>query len=145
MTDTLGKRAVFSVVLPATNSIAEPDMALLRPPGVSNQTYRFPLQGRPDSLDALLELMRPTVALALDCQPDRIVIGYTSEFLPGGINVAGQLRAFAEDAVGRPATMASDAVPEARAAAAYVTSRRGGDGAVREICDLMVAAHGDGV
>jgi len=113
MTDTLGKRAVFSVVLPASNSIAEPDMALLRPPGVSNQTYRFPLQGRPDSLDALLELMGPTVALALDCQPDRIVVGYTSEFLPGGINVAGQLRAFAEDAAGRPATMASDAVPEA--------------------------------
>ena len=33
MTDALGQRAVFSVVLPATNSIAEPDMALLRPPG----------------------------------------------------------------------------------------------------------------
>ena len=27
MTDALGLRAVFSVVLPATNSIAEPDMA----------------------------------------------------------------------------------------------------------------------
>ena len=48
------------------------------------------------------------------------------------------------EAVGLPLSVA-DAVPEARAAAAYVTSRRGGDGAVREICDLMVAAHGDGV
>ena len=48
------------------------------------------------------------------------------------------------EAVGLPLSVA-DAVPEARAAAAYVTSRRGGDGAVREICDLIVAAHGDGV
>ena len=69
MTDALGQRAVFSVVLPATNSIAEPDMALLRPPGVTNQTFRFPLSGRPDNFDALLTQMRPTVALALDCQP----------------------------------------------------------------------------
>ncbi len=47
------------------------------------------------------------------------------------------------EAVGLPLGVA-DAVPEVLAAAAYVTSRRGGDGAVREICDLMVAAHGDG-
>ena len=47
------------------------------------------------------------------------------------------------EAVGLPLSVA-DAVPETRAAAAYVTERRGGDGAVREICDLMVAAHGDG-
>ena len=113
MTDALGLRAVFSVVLPATNSIAEPEMAAQRPPGVSNQTFRFPLPGRPDNLDTLLELMRPTVALALDCRPDRIVVGYTSEFLPDGITAASRLRAFVENAVGRPTTMASDAVPEA--------------------------------
>jgi maleate isomerase len=113
MTDALGLRAVFSVVLPATNSITEPDMAALRPPGVSNQTFRFALPGRPDKVETLLELMGPTVALALDCRPDRIIVGYTSEFLPDGVTVASRLRAFVEDAVGRPATMASDAVPEA--------------------------------
>ena len=113
MTDALGLRAVFSVVLPATNSIAEPDMAAQRPPGVSNQTFRFPLPGRPDNLDTLFDLMRPTVDLALDCQPDRIIVGYTSEFLPDGITVASQLRAFVENAVDRPTTMASDAVSEA--------------------------------
>jgi maleate isomerase len=113
MTDALGLRAVFSVVLPATNSIAEPDMAAQRPPGVSNQTFRFALPGRPDNVETLLGLMRPTVALALDCRPDRIVVSYTSEFLPDGITAASQLRAFVEDAVGRATTMASDAVPEA--------------------------------
>ncbi len=113
MTDALGLRAVFSVVLPATNSVTEPDMAAQRPPGVSNQTFRFPFPGKPENLDTLIELMRPTVALALDCQPDRIVVGYTTEFLPDGITVASRLRAFVEDAVGCPTTMASDAVPEA--------------------------------
>jgi 3-deoxy-D-manno-octulosonate 8-phosphate phosphatase (KDO 8-P phosphatase) len=44
-------------------------------------------------------------------------------------------------AVGCPLTVA-DAVPEAVAAALYVTERQGGDGAVREICDLLVAGRG---
>lgn len=43
------------------------------------------------------------------------------------------------DAVGCPLSVA-DAVPEARAAAFYVTERKGGDGAVREICDHLVEA-----
>ncbi len=113
MTDAIGQRAVFSVILPATNSIVEPDMATQRPPGVSNQTFRFPFPGRPDSLDDLMELMRPTVTLALDCQPDRIVVGYTTEYLSDGNTAASRLREFVEGAVGRPTTMASDAVPEA--------------------------------
>ena len=81
MTDALGKRAVFSVVLPASNSIAEPDMALLRPPGVSNQTFRFSLAGRPDKVEALLELMGPTVALALDCRPDQAFVAVFDRFV----------------------------------------------------------------
>ena len=113
MTDALGQRAVFSVILPATNSIVEPDMAAQRPPGVSNQTFRFPFPGRPESLDDLMDLMRPTIALALACQPDRIVVGYTTEYLSDGIAAASRLREFVEGAVGRPTTMASDAVPEA--------------------------------
>ena len=113
MTDALGTRAVFSVVLPATNTITEPDMASMRPSDVTNQTFRFPLPGRPDTPDALVDWMRPAVAHAMDCRPDRIVVGYTSEFLPDGVAVASRLRAFVEDAVDVPATMASEAVPAA--------------------------------
>lgn len=47
------------------------------------------------------------------------------------------------EAVGLPLSVA-DAVPEARAAARYVTRRRGGEGAVREICDLLASARGGG-
>ncbi|MEL6362011.1 MAG: HAD hydrolase family protein [Pseudomonadota bacterium] len=39
----------------------------------------------------------------------------------------------------------ADAWPEAYAAAHLVTTRRGGEGAVREICDVLVAARGQGL
>jgi 3-deoxy-D-manno-octulosonate 8-phosphate phosphatase (KDO 8-P phosphatase) len=51
------------------------------------------------------------------------------------VNDAGVL-----GAVGAPMTVA-DAVPQAKAAAAYVTARNGGDGAVREICELLLNAR----
>jgi YrbI family 3-deoxy-D-manno-octulosonate 8-phosphate phosphatase len=41
--------------------------------------------------------------------------------------------------VGFPCAVA-DAAPEVKAAAAYVTQRRGGDGAVREVCELLIQA-----
>lgn len=44
--------------------------------------------------------------------------------------------------VGVPVCVA-DAWPAARRAARFVTARRGGDGAVREVCDLVLAARGD--
>ncbi len=45
------------------------------------------------------------------------------------------------EAVGCPLSVANGA-PEAKDAALYVTERAGGDGAVREVCDLLVAARG---
>lgn len=46
-------------------------------------------------------------------------------------------------AVGLPLAV-PNAVPEARAAAQYVTRRPGGTGAVREICDLLAAGRDNG-
>ncbi len=43
--------------------------------------------------------------------------------------------------VGVPMVVA-DAHPDVRAAATHITRSRGGKGAVREICDLIVQAHG---
>ena len=50
------------------------------------------------------------------------------------------LAAFAE--VGFPVAVA-DAVKTVRDAASYVTSKRGGHGAVREVCDLLLSARSD--
>ena len=43
------------------------------------------------------------------------------------------------DIVGCPLTVA-DAIKEAKAAALYITDKKGGEGAVREICDIIVSA-----
>jgi 3-deoxy-D-manno-octulosonate 8-phosphate phosphatase (KDO 8-P phosphatase) len=47
------------------------------------------------------------------------------------------------NAVGLPLSV-PNAVPEARAAAHYVTRHRGGDGAVREVCDLLAGGRAGG-
>lgn len=44
-------------------------------------------------------------------------------------------------AVGCPVAVA-DAMPENQSVAVYVTQRRGGEGAVREVCDLLISAVG---
>lgn len=46
------------------------------------------------------------------------------------------------EVVGYPITV-PDAVAEVRDVAVYVTANPGGAGAVREICDLLIAARGD--
>ncbi len=46
-------------------------------------------------------------------------------------------------AVGCPMTVA-DAVQQAKDAAVFVAEKRGGEGAVREICDMIVAAKSEG-
>ena len=113
MTDALGHRAVFSVILPATNVITEPEMSAIRVPGITNQTYRFPFPGRPEGFNDLINLMKPAISLALECQPDRVIIGFSTEFLPNGLQIASDLRKYVEDIVERPTTLASEAVPEA--------------------------------
>jgi YrbI family 3-deoxy-D-manno-octulosonate 8-phosphate phosphatase len=44
------------------------------------------------------------------------------------------------ECVGLPCAVADAAAP-VKAVAAYVTERRGGDGAVREVCELLIAAR----
>ena len=44
------------------------------------------------------------------------------------------------ECVGLPCAV-SDAAEPVKAVAAYITERRGGDGAVREVCELLIAAR----
>ena len=82
-------------------------MAMLRPRGVTNQTYRFPFPGLPDTVEGLTELMQPTLDLAIACEPDRVVVSYTPEYMPNGVTAASRLRSFVEDKVGVPVPAAS--------------------------------------
>ncbi len=113
MTDAFGYRAVFSVLLPATNAVMEPDMAALRPHDVTNQSYRFPFPGLPGDVKDLSQLMESTQEIVLACEPDRIVVAYSPEYMSDGVNAASQLRRFFEERFEIPFTLASDAVSEA--------------------------------
>ena len=104
MPDAFGDRAVLSVVLPVANAVVEPDMAGLRPRGVTNQTFRFPFPGLPDTIEALTDLMGSTLDTVNAWEPDRIVVAYTPEYVPDGVAAAAQLRSFVETRTGLPVT-----------------------------------------
>jgi maleate isomerase len=113
MTDALGTRAVFAVVLPATNTMVEPDLASLRPPGVTFQTFRFPFPALPAEVETLAELMGPTLELCRVCEPDRVVLGYSPEYMAEPAAVTARLRQLLAERTGLPFTLAFEAVPEA--------------------------------
>ena len=113
MTDALGTRAVLAVLVPATNTMVEPDLASLQPPGVTNHTFRFPFPELPATPERLLELMEPAIATMLACEPDHLVLGYSPEYMPEAAGVAQQLRATLEAASGLGVTTATAAVSAA--------------------------------
>ena len=88
-------------------------MAALCTAGVTNQSYRFPFPGPPDTVEGLIDLMRPTLDLAMACQPDRIVVAYTPEYMASSVTASDRLSAFIEEETGLPATTASEGVAAA--------------------------------
>ena len=110
MTDALGTRAVLAVLVPSTNTMVEPDLASLQPPGVTNHTFRFPFPELPASPERLLALMEPAVAMVGACEPDHLVLGYSPEYMPQAAAVARQLKASLEQATGVAVSTATEAV-----------------------------------
>ena len=113
MTDALGTRAVFAVLLPATNSMLEADLASLRPAGVTFQTFRFPFPALPAEVETLAELIGPSLELCRVCEPDRLLLGYSPEYMDQPAAVTARLAQLLAERSGVPVTMAFEAVPEA--------------------------------
>ena len=92
MTDYLGNRLVLGVLIPAVNTVVQPEFDALRPPGVTNHTGRFSLPNvlmyDLDSVDeavaAVASAITPAVDTILACEPDAIALAYSTEYLPGG-------------------------------------------------------------
>ena len=92
MTDVLGWRKVFAVIGPSTNTVVQPDMEALRPPGVTNQ-YRDIYVENPRALsDAdfmagaarISEGMQDALRTAMTCAPDYLVLGVSAISFIGG-------------------------------------------------------------
>jgi len=72
-------RAVIGVMTPAMNTVVQPELELLRPPGVTNQMRRFRRGG-----NAVSDDLDDEAAKLMDCRPVAIAIGLTTDAGPGG-------------------------------------------------------------
>ncbi len=84
MTDTLAQRKVFGVLVPNFNSAVEPELADLRPEGVSNQTARF-------EIDATV--LQNVVDAAKSLVPSGVeawIVGLSTESFPDGLALLQQ-------------------------------------------------------
>jgi maleate isomerase len=80
MTDTLASRAIIGVMTPAMNTVVQPELESLRPPGVTNQMQRFRLGGDSISDDLFEEAEK-----LMDCNPLSLAIGLTTDAGQGGV------------------------------------------------------------
>lgn len=104
MTDTLAPRGIIGVMTPAMNTVAQPELELLRPHGVTNQMQRFRLGGDKVSDDLIEEAGK-----LMDCNPIALAVVLTTDAGPGGVaKLSARCRELADN-VGIPVFNASEA------------------------------------
>lgn len=120
--DYLGYRACLGVLVPATNTVVQPEYEALRPRGVTNHVARMQPANRPiDDLEGYrLSLERGTAHVeeaidsVLHCEPDAILLGHSIDTFRGGVAAAkrqrDELGRFAGRAVFLPALAFLDAL-----------------------------------
>ncbi|MGI9415743.1 MAG: maleate cis-trans isomerase family protein [Hyphomicrobiales bacterium] len=122
MTDSLGYRLKLAVIAPSTNTSVQPEMDDMRPEGVTNHFGRIfipddPIRNDADFEQLLVNIrasMEITIEQVITCDPDRLVMGMSSETFWDGVEGARELeRRMSEVAGGRPVSMGSDAVNDA--------------------------------
>jgi maleate isomerase len=122
MTDALGYRLKLAVIAPSTNTSVQPELDDMRPVGVTNHFGRIyvpdnPIRNDADFEQLLVDIrasMETTIKEVITCDPDRLVMGMSSETFWDGIEGAKRLEErMSEVAGGRPVTMGSDAVNDA--------------------------------
>jgi maleate isomerase len=99
MTDTLGWRMKFGVLVPSTNTSVQPEYDAMRPVGVINHVRGFRIPNAPTRTDAefsqQLENMRATMVDAMDevltLEPHHVILATAAESA-GGVAGARVLR-----------------------------------------------------
>lgn len=117
MTDSLGWRKKFGVLVPSTNTSVQPEFEAMRPPGVTNHISRIripniPLQSDADfnRLIALIEAAQDeAVDSLMSCEPDYLVMGISAETFWNGYEASRKLKAHLEEKTGLPVSMGSEA------------------------------------
>lgn len=119
MTDTLGYRFKVGVLVPSTNTSAQPEMDSLRIPGVTNHISRMfihddSMEEKP-GFDHVMHSIRsstePAIEAVITCGPDHLIIAVSPESYWEGAEKHDQiLESMRSIAGGQPVTMSPDAV-----------------------------------
>jgi len=121
MTDQLGWRRKFAVLIPSTNTIVQPEFDDMRVEGVTNHISRVSVPNARLRTDADMEAFmglieagtREAMDAALSCEPDHVIIGMSSETFWGGLEGSRKLAAELATMTDLPITMGSDAADAA--------------------------------
>ncbi|AOR79478.1 maleate cis-trans isomerase family protein [Novosphingobium resinovorum] len=121
MTDVLGWRKLLGVIAPSTNTVVQPDMERMRPPGVTNHLSRIHVED-PVALSnedfiagttAIAENTLDAVRSVMTCRPDYLVLGMSAVTFYGGVDGSRRFKARIEAEAGVGATTGSEAVAAA--------------------------------
>jgi len=117
MSDSLGFRKKFAVLIPSTNTSVQPEFDAMRPVGVTNHISRIVIPNIALKDDAdfsrLITLIaaaqNEAVDSAMSCEPDRLVLGISAETFWDGLNASRKLKAELIERTGLPISMGSEA------------------------------------
>lgn len=117
MTDSLGWRKKFAVLIPSTNTSVQPEFDAMRPVGVTNHISRIRIPNIALNDDVDFQRLIALIAAAQDeavdsvmsCEPDRLVLGISAETFWDGLKASRELKQHLEQKTGLPASMGSEA------------------------------------
>ena len=121
MTDSLGWRAKFAVLIPSTNTSVQPEFDAMAPHGVTNHISRIIIPNialkSDDDFNKLIELIAAAQMQAVDAsmsaEPDRLVLGISAETFWDGLNASRKLKKDLEAHTGLKVSMGAEACDEA--------------------------------
>lgn len=124
MSDSLGWRQKFAVLIPSTNTSVQPEFDAMRPPGVTNHISRIRIPNIALNDDADFQRLITLIAGAQDeavdsvmsCEPDRLVLGISAETFWDGLKASRDLKKHLQERTGLPVSMGSEACAAAFAA-----------------------------
>lgn len=119
--DVLATRAKIGVIMPAINSIMQPELEALRPPGVTNQVTRYAMPAveiqTEEDFDAMVETMLTSVEAAIamlsvvHCH--HVIVSLPSFVMPGNDAALEDVRGMVARHMDCDVTFQSDALLQA--------------------------------
>lgn len=117
MTDSIGWRQKFAVLIPSTNTSVQPEFDDMRPAGVTNHISRIRIPNialhNDEDFQRLIELIASAQNEAVDsvmsCEPDRLVLGISAETFWDGLAASRKLKTELHERTGLPVSMGSEA------------------------------------